>query len=72
MSNRYATQGRLVIAELKRKPLTYRQMLMLNVSNSPWKRVTECLDESREQLVKVTGADGLVRWRVVSATRFMA
>ena len=72
MRNRYATQGRLVIAELKRKPMTYRQMLNLGCGNSPWRRVTECLDDSREQLVKVTGADGLVRWRVISATSWTA
>jgi hypothetical protein len=63
--NRYATQGRLVIAALKQKPHTYRQMLNLGVGNSPWKRVAECLNPERETLLKVPGADGLVRWRVV-------
>ena len=72
MSNKYATQGRLVIAELKRQPHTYRQMLNLGMGNSPWKRVAETLDESKEALVKSTGADGLVRWRVVTATRWTA
>ena len=63
--NRYATQGRLVIAALKQKPHTYRQMLMLGVGNSPWKRCMECLDEERETLLRVPGADGLIRWRVI-------
>jgi hypothetical protein len=63
--NRFATQGRLVIAALKQKPHTYRQMLMLGVGNSPWKRVMECLDPERETLLKVPGPDKLVRWRVV-------
>ena len=63
--NRFATQGRLVIAELKKRPMTYRQMLNLGVGNSPWRRVTECLDEARETLLRVPGPDKLVRWRVV-------
>ena len=64
--NRYATQGRCVIAALKTKPHTYRQMLNLGLGNSPWKRVAECLDAERETLLRVPGADGLVRWRVVA------
>lgn len=61
--NQWATQGRIVIEELKRRPLTYRQMLNLGVGNSPWKRVAECLNE-KEQLIKAKGADGLIRWSV--------
>ena len=63
--NKFATQGRCVIAALKQRPMTYRQMLNLGLGNSPWKRVGECLDAERETLLKVPGADGLVRWRVV-------
>lgn len=63
--NRYATQGRLVIAELKKRPMTYRQMLNLGLGNSPWKRAMECLDAECETLLRVPGADKLVRWRVV-------
>ena len=63
--NKFATQGRLVIAELKKRPMTYRQMLNLGLGNSPWKRAMECLDESKEQIFRVPGADKLVRWRVV-------
>ncbi len=65
MSNTYATQGRIVIEELKRRPLTYRQMLNLGVGNSPWKRARECLHKDKEQILRVKGADGLIRWRVV-------
>lgn len=63
--NRFATQGRLVIAELKKRPMTYRQMLMLGLGNSPWKRCTECLDTEKETLLRVPGPDKLVRWRVI-------
>ena len=63
--NKYATQGRLIIAALKQRPMTYRQMLNLGVGNSPWRRATECLDESREQIVKAKGAHGFITWRVV-------
>ncbi len=62
--NKYATQGRLVIAELKRRPLTYRQMLNLGVGNSPWKRAAECL---RDDEVIVKGKhepSGCVTWTV--------
>ena len=69
--NKYATQGRLVIAALKAKPHTYRQMLNLGVGNSPWKRAMECLKPT-EDIVRAKGADGLVRWRVVRATKWTA
>jgi hypothetical protein len=63
---RYATQGRIVIAELKRRPMTYRQMLNLGAGNSPWRRCMEALDERREKVIRSKGADGLTRWRVVA------
>ncbi len=69
--NVYATQGRLLIAALKRKPHSYLDMLKHNVSTSPWKRITECLRDD-EALIKTPGKDGLVRWRVVAATRWTA
>jgi hypothetical protein len=65
------TQGRRVIAALKRQPLTYAGMLALGAGLSPWKRAAECLHES-EQIVRAVGKDGLVRWRVVAATRWTA
>lgn len=69
--NVYATQGRLLIAALKRKPHSYMDMLRHGISTSPWKRVQECL-RGTEALVKTTGKDGLVRWKVISATRWTA
>lgn len=71
MSQPHATQGRRLIAALKKKPHTYMEMLRIGVSTSPWKRVQECLRES-EALVKTIGDDGLTRWRVISATRWTA
>jgi hypothetical protein len=64
--NVYATQGRCLIGALKTKPHTYMQMLAHGISTSPWRRVLESLRED-EQLLKTTGKDGLVRWRVVRA-----
>lgn len=64
--NVWATQGRLVIAALKRRPMTYAQMLALGAGLSPWKRCTESLRPG-EMLVKTRGADRLIRWRVVRA-----
>lgn len=69
--NVYATQGRLLIAALKRRPHTYLDMLKHGVSTSPWKRVQECL-HPHEEVVKGRNAHGLTTWRVVSATRWTA
>lgn len=63
--NKWATQGRCLIEALKKRPMTYGDMLALGLGNSPWKRVMEALDESREQLLKSPGPDKLLRWRVV-------
>ena len=56
-------QGRLVIALLKRQPMTYRQMLNLGAGNSPWKRVAECLRED-EKLIKGKHPSGVTTWAV--------
>jgi hypothetical protein len=69
--NVYATQGRLLIAALKRKPHTYLDMLRHGVSCSPWKRVTECLRDD-ESLVKAPDKQGRTTWRVIQATRWTA
>jgi hypothetical protein len=68
MSNRYATQGRLLIDALKRKPHTYMQMLAHGVSVSPWKRVAESLRDD-ERVEKGRNAKGLTTWRVVRVAR---
>ena len=66
--NRYATQGRVLIAALRRRAHTYRDMLAHGVSMSPWKRIAECLGAD-ERLVKGTNRQGLTTWRVVKAAR---
>jgi len=69
--NVYATQGRVLIAALKRRPHTYMQMLAYGLSCSPWKRVLESL-RPEEQLVKLPNGKGLTTWRVVRAHGFCA
>lgn len=64
------TQGRKIIAALKRKPHTYMEMLAYGWSISPWKRAVEGLAE-HEAIVKGK-RDGLTTWRVISATRWTA
>ena len=64
-------QGRRLIALLKRRGMTYMEMLALGISTSPWKRVKEQLGPC-EVLKKHTNARGLVVWRVVSATKWTA
>lgn len=64
--NTYATQGRLLIERLKKKPHTYMDMLMVGISVSPWKRICESLRYG-EQLVKMKNARGLTTWRVIKA-----
>lgn len=58
-----ATQGRKLIALLKRRPMTYRQMLNTGISLCPWKRVEETLGP-REELIKAKNRDGLTVWYV--------
>ena len=64
------SQGRRLVALLKRKQCTYREMLQASESYSPWKRVKEALRPD-EQIVKGKRGD-LVTWRVVAATRWSA
>ncbi len=65
------SQGRRLIALLKRKPMTYGEMHATGISTSPQKRVIEKLRQD-EVLVKIKNARGLVMWRVVSATKWTA
>lgn len=58
-----ATQGRRLIAMLKRKQMTTMDMLMTGVSTAPWKRISEALKDG-EMLVKAKRADGLTVYRV--------
>jgi hypothetical protein len=66
-----ATQGRRLIAALKRKPHTYLEMQMLGVSTSPQKRVMESLHFG-EYVHKRINKRGLVTWRVLTATKWTA
>lgn len=69
------TQGRQLIAALKRRAMTYGDMQRLGISTSPQKRVVEALrpDEQIVKGIRWRGADkGLVTWRVVKATRWTA
>ena len=60
------TQGRELIEKLKRRPMTYREMLNASASLSPWKRVKECLRVG-ERVVKSWNRGGLTTWRVVES-----
>jgi hypothetical protein len=69
MANRYATQGRVLIDALMRRPHTYLEMLEYGLSTSPWKRVSESV-RANESLVKGLRRVGnryLTTWRVVRA-----
>ena len=66
-----ATQGRRLIALLKRKSMTYGDMHALGISTSPQKRVMETLRDD-ERVIKTKDASGLTRWRVVYATKWTA
>jgi hypothetical protein len=63
------TQGRRLIAMLKRASMTYIEMNLTGISVSPHKRVLESLRED-ERLVKLKDSRGRLRWRVVAATKW--
>jgi hypothetical protein len=69
------SQGRRLIAHLRRKPHTYLEMQSLGISTSPQKRVVEALREN-EQIVKgkrhMGGSRYLTTWRVIAATNWTA
>lgn len=57
------TQGQIIVSELKRRWMSYSDMLALNVSLCPWKRVADAIPHGYE-LKKRTNAKGLTEWRV--------
>ncbi len=59
-------QGRRLIALLKRRGMTYMEMLSTGISTCPQKRVRECL-HTNEMLLKTKNSRGLVVWHVVRA-----
>ena len=63
------SQGRRLIALLKRRSYTSMELLQTGISVCWWRRVSECLAD-HEQLYSVKGRDGLLRYRVVTATRW--
>jgi hypothetical protein len=65
------SQGRRLIALLKRKGMTSMELLCTGVSTCWWKRVSEALRPD-ELLVKRKNNSGLLVYRVVSATRWTA
>jgi hypothetical protein len=58
------TQGRAIIEELKRQPMTYWQMIRLGYGLSPQKRVRECLLPDERIVKGKHGPTGLVTWTV--------
>jgi hypothetical protein len=65
------TQGRRLIALLKRRSYSTMELLQTGISVCWWKRVAESLAE-HETLYSVKGKDGRLRYRVVAATRWTA
>lgn len=57
------TQGRRLINILKKRRMTYMDMMMLGISVCPWKRIREGLVEG-ETLVKSINKHGLMTWHV--------
>jgi len=57
------TQGRRLIAMLKRRGMTTMDMLRTEISVSPWRRITESLTAD-ERLVKAKNKRGLTVYRV--------
>ena len=68
------TQGRRLIAALKRRAMTYGDMLGMGISTCPHKRVAESLREGELLAKGYTYVNGrrLLRWRVVTATKWTA
>lgn len=66
MNRNGSTQGRRLIAALKRKPHTYLGMNLLMESTCPWKRIKECLLPG-ENLVKSKDLEGRTTWRVLAS-----
>lgn len=62
--NKFATQGRLLILELKKRAMTYLDMYECQCGLSPHKRVVESLRDN-EQLIKGKNGRGFVTWKVV-------
>ena len=64
------TQGRTVIAALRKRALTYREMLNASASCTPWKRVKESLGADEQIVVGRRGQ--WTTWRVIKSTGWTA
>jgi hypothetical protein len=62
------TQGQRIAAALRRRPLSYMQMLALGISLCPWKRCRESLQPD-ESIRKGVNCDGLTTWAIVRNKR---
>jgi hypothetical protein len=65
------SQGRRLIALLKRRRYSSMELLQTGISGCWWKRVGESL-KPYERLDSKEAADGLLRYRVVTATKWTA
>ena len=65
------SQGRRLIALLKRRSYSNLELMMTGISTCHHKRIRECLAD-HETLFSVKGRDGLLRYRVVAATGWTA
>ena len=64
------TQAQIIVNAIRRarRGLTYLELEALKVSTCPWKRISESGHrwlKAGEQIVRKTGADGLVRVQIV-------
>lgn len=60
------SQGMQLIAAIRRKAMTYGDLLALRVSTCPHKRIAEVAHRLQgERIVRKTNADGLVTFRCV-------
>lgn len=70
------TQAAQLVAALRKRPMTYGDLLALRVSTSPWKRLSEAAHlylKPHEKLDRFKRErDGLTVFKIVRATRWTA
>lgn len=73
---KHSTQAEKLVAELRKRPMTYGDLLALRVSTSPWKRLSEAAHlylRPHESLTRFKRErDGLTVFKIVRATRWTA
>jgi hypothetical protein len=65
------TQGQQLVAALKKRWMSYSDMIALGVSLCPWKRIPGAIPADHE-LKKRENSRGLVEWRVVKRVEVAA